>query len=86
MRRDAGDTAALVLIWLGSATAICVTLTAAADRGAALDDFCPAVLSLAAPDILVIVLVDQKLGAADTNAPENAEHLRQELDKEYRTC
>ena len=86
VRRDARDTASLVLVWLGSAATICVTLTAAADRGATLDDFCPAVLALAAPDILMIVLVDQELGAADTDTPENAEYLGQELDKEYRAC
>jgi hypothetical protein len=86
VRRDAGDTASLILVWLGSAATICVTLTASADSGATLDDFCPAVLALAAPDVLMIVLVDKKLGAADTDTPENAEDLGQELNEEYRAC
>ncbi len=81
VRVDARDACALVLRRLRSTAAIGVALTTAADCGAALDDLCPAVLSLATPDVLMVVLVDQQLGAADTNTPENAENLGEELDK-----
>ena len=58
MSIDARNTSALVFGWLGSTTAVGVALAAAADCGAALDYFCPAILTFAAPNILMVVLVD----------------------------
>ena len=83
---DARDTAALVLARLQATTTICVALATAANCRTTLNHLCPAILPLASPDVLVIVLVDQELGAADTNTPENAQNLWQELNEEYRTC
>ena len=83
---DAGDAAALVLGRLRHTTAIRITLTAAADGRAALNHLRPPILSLAPPDVLMVVLVDQQLGAADTDTPENAENLRQELNEEHWAC
>lgn len=74
--RDTSDAAALVLARLKATTAIRITLAATTDCRATLDDLRPAILALASPDILVIILIDEQLGAADTDTPENAKHLR----------
>jgi hypothetical protein len=84
--RDASNAAALILARLRNTTSIAVALTAATNRRAALNNLCPAILSLSTPDILVVVLVDQKLGTTDANTPENAKNLGQELDEEHRAC